>query len=84
MAPHEERLSICAGYFHRIWPTQKDIRHKKCDNFVESTLVTNNGKIEFVESTYILKSYLLCQTFSATANGQIAISHYVLYQSTLH
>ena len=24
-----------------------------------------------------LKSYLLCQTISATANGQIAISHYM-------
>jgi hypothetical protein len=45
-------------------------------NFVELALVTNNGDIELVESTYNLKSCPLCQTispFSVTANGQIAI-----------
>jgi hypothetical protein len=53
---------------------------KKCDKFVELALLTNNGNIELLESTYNLKPYLLRQTispFSATANGQIAISHYV-------
>ena len=35
---------------------------------------TNNGNIE---CAYHLKSYLLCQTILATANGQIAKSHYV-------
>jgi hypothetical protein len=51
---------------------------KKCDNFVELALVTNNGNFEFVENTgtYNVKSYLLCQiiSFSTTANSQIAIS----------
>ena len=50
---------------------------KKCDNF-EEALVTNNGNIEFVECAYYLKSYLLCQTISTTAN-----SHYVYDLSNL-
>jgi hypothetical protein len=31
---------------------------KKCDNFVELELVTNNGNIEFVEITHNMNSYL--------------------------
>ena len=52
---------------------------KKCDNF-EEALVTNNGNIESVECAYHLKSYLLCKTISATANGQRNIAHsFLLY-----
>jgi hypothetical protein len=43
---------------------------KKCDNFVELALVTNNGNFEFVENTgtYNVKSYLLCQIISFSTN----------------
>jgi hypothetical protein len=56
-------MNIWFGAFTQLWlGSQND---KKCDIFEELALVTNNGNIESVESTYNLKSsYLLCQNKS--------------------